>query len=171
MNGVANVTVDTNKHSVDVNYDDLLVTIPQMKNELDYRSYYVAYVNLTAEQANNLLQTESNLVTVDVREESEYCTNHISGAVLSSWTSEVFQNQYLSTLPTQGSILLVCKSGNRSSLAGNFLYYNSFSINNNVIIYNIKNGMDGWNYTSVPCPQNRDSILSPSIYLLLTGAV
>ncbi len=153
MNGVTSVSTDTTEHTVDVVYDDTLVTVPEMKTQLDSQYYYVSHVNLSALQAYNLLQTSSSIFTVDVRERSEYCAGYIPGAVLSPWNSEVFKNEYSSVLPTQGDVLLVCRSGNRSSLAADFLYDNYFSRTNDVIIYNIINGMDGWGYPTDVCPE------------------
>ncbi len=153
MNGVTSVSTNITDHTVDVVYDDELVTVPQMKNQLDSQYYYVSYVNLSAVQAYDLLQTSTSLLTVDVRESSEYCAGYIPGAVLSPWNSEVFKNVYSSILPTQGDILLVCRSGNRSSLAADFLYDNNFSRTNDVIIYNVQNGMDGWGYPTSVCPK------------------
>lgn len=153
MNGVTSVSTNITDHTVDVVYDDVLVTVVQMKNQLDSQYYYVSHVNLSAAQAYNLLQTSSSILTVDVRERSEYCTGFIPGAVLSPWTSEVFKNVYLSILPTAGDILLVCKTGNRSSLAADFLYENYYSRTKDVIIYSITNGMDGWAYSTDVCPK------------------
>lgn len=151
MDGISGVVTDTTLHSADVDYDNEEVTVSEMKNELDANHYYLAYVNLTASQAKDLIDTEPETVTVDVREENEYCGGHIPGAILSPWTSEVFQNEYLSILPQQGNIMLVCRSGNRSSLAGNFLYDHDFSRGGKVIIYSVKAGMNGWGYATETC--------------------
>ncbi len=177
MEGITTVVTDITLHTVDVDYDnDENVSVAEMKTALDTAHYYIAYVNLTGEQAKELIDTESGVVTVDVREESEYCDGHIPGALSSPWTSGVFQNEYTTKLPKQGTIVLVCRSGNRSASAGSYLYDYSFTRNNDVIVYNIKDGMNDWGYATETCspqvdlpiqPPVTSSVIQPWLYFLL----
>ena len=63
-----------------------------------------------------MIDTNPQLVVVDVREQSEYCTvplGHIPGALLYPWRSEVLQDRY-DELPTNGDILVYCGISARS---------------------------------------------------------
>ena len=40
------------------------------------------YMNITAEQAKRIMDTETDYVILDVRTQEEYCQGHIPGAVL-----------------------------------------------------------------------------------------
>jgi len=152
MNGVSNVSTNTTANSVDIDFDDSLVSVPEMKAELDGRYYYVAYVNISAQQAKTLMDAQPAAITVDVREKSEYCEGHIPEAVLSPWDSGHFQQNYQTTMPSNSTVILVCRSGNRSAQAADFIYDNYFSLARNGIVYNIQTGMNSWNYPVDKCP-------------------
>ena len=44
------------------------------------------YVNITAEEAKEIMDTEEGYVILDVREQDEYDAGHISGAILIPFT-------------------------------------------------------------------------------------
>ena len=89
-----------------------------------------AHTDVTPQEAKNMIDTNEQLIVVDVREEeSEYCDEdpipptppgHIADALNYPWTSGVFQERY-QELPVDGEILLVCRSGHRSNEAAEFL--------------------------------------------------
>ena len=78
------------------------------------------YVNITAEEAKEIMDTEEGYVILDVREQDEYDTGHISGAILIPYTQiEAKANEML---PDKDQLILVyCRSGRRSKIAAEAL--------------------------------------------------
>jgi len=94
-----------------------------------------------------MINTNEELIVVDVREEDEYCdiepptpsVPHIPGALNYPWWSNVLHTSY-SELPLDGDILVVCRSGGRSAYASDFLC-NDHDFTS---IYNMTGGMLAW---------------------------
>ena len=78
------------------------------------------YVNITAEEAKEIMDTEEGYVILDVREQDEYDAGHISGAILIPFTQiEAKANEML---PDKDQLILVyCRSGRRSKIAAEAL--------------------------------------------------
>ena len=78
------------------------------------------YVNITAEEAKEIMDTEEGYVILDVREQDEYDAGHISGAILIPYTQiEAKANEML---PDEDQLILVyCRSGRRSKIAAEAL--------------------------------------------------
>ena len=78
------------------------------------------YVNITSEEAKEIMDTEEGYVILDVREQDEYDAGHISGAILIPYTQiEVKANEML---PDKDQLILVyCRSGRRSKIAAEAL--------------------------------------------------
>ena len=78
------------------------------------------YVNITAEEAKQIMDTEEGYVILDVREQDEYDAGHISGAILIPYTQiEAKANEML---PDKDQLILVyCRSGRRSKIAAEAL--------------------------------------------------
>ena len=101
----------------------------------------------------------SNLVIVDVREESEYCEDdpdpltdpppgHISDALNYPWISGVLQDYY-DELPDDKPILVLSRVGGRSAAAADFLCnQEKFE---STPIYNMLGGMLAWEWETVFC--------------------
>ncbi len=114
-----------------------------------------AHTDVTPQEAKNMIDTNEQLIVVDVREEeSEYCNEdpilptppgHIAGALNYPWTSGVFQERY-QDLPLDGEILLVCHSGNRSNQAAEFLDSKGYQY-----VYDMAGGMKAWEWETVLC--------------------
>ena len=78
------------------------------------------YVNITAEEAKEIMDTEEGYVILDVREQDEYDAGHISGAILIPYTQiEAKANEMLTD--KDQLILVYCRSGRRSKLAAEAL--------------------------------------------------
>ena len=78
------------------------------------------YVNITAEEAKAIMDTEEGYVILDVREQDEYDAGHISGAILIPYTQiEAKANEMLTD--KDQLILVYCRSGRRSKLAAEAL--------------------------------------------------
>ena len=78
------------------------------------------YVNITAEEAKKLMDTQEGYIILDVRTQEEFDACHIPGAVLIPNT-EIAQRAELE-LPDKNQMLLIyCRSGNRSKQASEIL--------------------------------------------------
>ena len=88
-----------------------------------------AHTDVSVSQALDMVNTNPQLIVVDVREEgSEYCgpLGHIPAALNYPWSSGVLEDRY-DELPIDGEILVVCHSGGRSNSAANFLDAQGFT--------------------------------------------
>lgn len=78
------------------------------------------YLQITQEEAKRLMDTRTDLVILDVREQDEYDAGHIPGAVLMPYTRAA--ELASSMLPDKGQTILVyCRSGRRSKIAAETL--------------------------------------------------
>ena len=74
------------------------------------------YVNITAEEAKLLMDTETNYVILDVRTQSEFDEKHIPGAILLP-DYEVAERAEEVLKEKDQLILVYCRSGRRSKKA------------------------------------------------------
>jgi len=107
----------------------------------------LAYTVVTPQQAQQMIDTNSALTVVDVREVNEYCSanGHIPGALNYPWISGVLQKDY-AELALDAEILVVCQSGHRSALASEFLDSKSF-----LHVYSMEGGMSAWQGKTATC--------------------
>lgn len=79
-----------------------------------------SYEQITAEQAKELMDTETDVVIVDARTQEEYDAGHIEGAVLIP--EYEIKSRAASALPDKDQLILVyCRSGRRSKIASEAL--------------------------------------------------
>lgn len=79
-----------------------------------------AYMNITAEEAKKLMDTEQDYVLLDVRTREEYESGHIPGALLIPDTE--LEERAEKELTNKDQLILVyCRSGNRSKQASEVL--------------------------------------------------
>ena len=77
-------------------------------------------MQISAEEAKNLMDTETDYVILDVRTQEEYDQGHIPGAVVIPHTEIAARAE--EELPRKEQMLLVyCRSGNRSKQAARAL--------------------------------------------------
>ena len=80
----------------------------------------VTYMNITAEEAKRIMDTEEGYIILDVREQDEYDAGHIPGAILIPYTQiEEKANEMLTD--KEQLILVYCRSGRRSKIAAEVL--------------------------------------------------
>ena len=78
------------------------------------------YVQINAEEAKKLMDTEKGYILLDVRTPQEYESSHIPGAILIP-DNEV-EERAKRELPDKDQLILVyCRSGNRSKTASQIL--------------------------------------------------
>ena len=74
------------------------------------------YQQITAEEAANMMQSETDYIILDVRTAQEYESGHIPGAV--NLPNETIISEAIQQLPDKEQLILVyCRSGNRSKQA------------------------------------------------------
>lgn len=78
------------------------------------------YLNITAQEAKTLMDTEEGYIILDVRTQEEFDEGHIPGAVLLPDYEVEEKAQKILKDPDQ-LILVYCRSGRRSKLAAEIL--------------------------------------------------
>ncbi|MGD9140876.1 MAG: rhodanese-like domain-containing protein [bacterium] len=112
-----------------------------------------SHTDVTPAWVRAWMDTAGSGVIVDVREESEFCDstysppNHIPGAINMPWNSGYFLAHY-TELPADEDIIIVCRSGNRSNQAANFLDGLSYQL-----VYDMTGGMNAWLWETESCLQ------------------
>lgn len=78
------------------------------------------YVNITAEEAKQIMDTEEGYIILDARTQEEYDEGHIPGAIVISHEEITEKAEEVLTDKDQ-LILVYCRSGRRSKLAAEAL--------------------------------------------------
>jgi rhodanese-related sulfurtransferase len=110
-----------------------------------------AHTDLTPAEVRALLDAGANIVVLDVREVSEFCDStytppgHIPGAINMPWNSGYLQDHY-DELSQADSTIVVCRSGNRSNTAANFLEDVGF-----IHVFDMLGGMNAWLWETASC--------------------
>ena len=78
------------------------------------------YVNITAEEAKQIMDTEEGYIILDVRTQEEYDAGHVPGAILISHEEIAEKAEKVLTDKDQ-LILVYCRSGRRSKIAAEAL--------------------------------------------------
>ena len=78
------------------------------------------YMNITAEEAKKIMDTEEGYIILDVRTQEEYDAGHIPGAILIPNTEIEARAEEALTDKDQ-LILVYCRSGRRSKMAAEIL--------------------------------------------------
>ena len=78
------------------------------------------YVNITAEEAKRIIDSEEGYIILDVREQDEYDAGHIPEAILIPYTQIEEKAEEVLTDKDQ-LILVYCRSGRRSKIAAEAL--------------------------------------------------
>ena len=95
----------------------VLLTACSNKNENNQEA---AYMNITAEEAKQIMDTETGYIILDVRTQEEYDESHIPGAIVIPNTE--IETRAEQELTDKGQMILVyCRSGRRSKQAAEIL--------------------------------------------------
>lgn len=96
--------------------------------------------NISTEEAHQLIETNRDLVIIDVRTKQEFKAGHIPGSKsipVGEFASRINELKKYKDTP----ILVHCASGGRSPAAVRILLEHDFSN-----IYHMKQGLNGWKY-------------------------
>ncbi len=97
-------------NSTDANVNDNVIVEPNS-----------SYIQISAEQAKEIIDKQPDAVILDVREQHEYDEKHIVDAVLLP-LGTINEENVAKTIPSKESVVLVyCRSGNRSKTASTLL--------------------------------------------------
>ena len=99
----------------------------------------LGYLQIDAEQAKTLMDTETDYIILDVRTEEEYNEGHIPNAILIPNT-EIRERAERELTDQDQLILVYCRSGNRSKLAAAILVELGYT---NVVEFG---GINSWPY-------------------------
>jgi len=130
-----------------------IVTINTERTDLTLDAgiaWYVSnHLDLTSQEARDMVDGNRNLVILDVREASEFCggNGHIACAINYSWNSGDLE-EYYELLDVNDNIMVVCGSGYRSRHAAEFLDAQGFAS-----VYNMTGGMSVWEWDTVACDE------------------
>ena len=95
------------------------ITLKEPANRAENNQEAV-YVNITAEEAKQIMDSEEGYIILDVRTQEEYDQGHIPGAILIPDTEVEVTAEEVLTDKDQ-LILVYCRSGRRSKLASEIL--------------------------------------------------
>ena len=123
FSGCSNKSVETNKE----------VSTVQKK---------ASFSNITPEEAKKRLDSEKNIILLDVRTKEEYDTGHIKDASLMP-VDTIKEESVKNLLDKEAIIFVYCRSGSRSSSAANILIEQGYKN-----VYNL-GGINNWPYEVV----------------------
>ena len=75
-----------------------------------------AYMNITAQQAKEMMDSQDGYIILDTRTQAEYDESHIPGAILIPY-DEILEKAEARLTDKNQLILVYCRSGRRSKLA------------------------------------------------------
>ena len=95
----------------------LLLTACGQQNEVTQEA---VYMNITAQEAKELMDTQEGYIILDTRTQEEYDQGHIPGAILIPYDEVLEKAEGILTDKNQ-LILVYCRSGRRSKIAADDL--------------------------------------------------
>lgn len=97
------------------------------------------YTHITQQEAKHIMDTEQDIIILDVRNPEEYAESHIKGAV--NLPNPSITNREIAELPDKNQkILVYCLSGQRSRIAAKKLVFLGYT---NVLEFG---GINDWKY-------------------------
>ena len=102
-----------------------------------------SYGDISIEQARRLIESNPDLVIVDVRTPEEFATGYLEGAV--NLCVECDAQLLLDNLDPNDDILLYCRTGRRSANALGVLRENGYEK-----VYNMLGGITAWTNAGYP---------------------
>jgi rhodanese-related sulfurtransferase len=125
-----------------------------MKNNLKFFSltFFVAMIMVACNTSNNVLDVaqfeqmlaDPNVVLIDVRTPQEFAEGHIKGTLNIDFYGDNFESE-IHAINQSKTILVYCKSGNRSGKAASILAKNNFKI-----VYDLSGGISSWMASGKP---------------------
>lgn len=101
-------------------------------------------IEVSSEQALELIQKNNNIVVLDVRTSEEFESGHVKGAL----NIDIYQQDFyskISKLDKTKTYLIYCRTNRRSGNAVNFMIQNGFKS-----LYQMMDGFVGWSANKLP---------------------
>lgn len=95
--------------------------------------------NLNVEEVKSLLETNKEVVLIDVRTPDEYRQGHLENSTMIDFYGETFQND-IAKLDKEKEYVVYCRSGGRSGKAVNMMQEMGFAK-----VHNMSGGFLAWN--------------------------
>jgi len=102
------------------------------------------YTTIEPQDAQALINSHPEIIIIDVRTPEEFALGHLDKARLLNVQEPEFDNDILK-LPANGTYLVYCKAGDRSTQAISMMVYEGFSN-----IFNLNKGFDSWVEQDLP---------------------
>ena len=118
----------------------VLVTLSGCSSKKEVDS--ISFTKISGVQAKEMMDADSSVIVLDVRTEEEYNQGHIEGSILIPNT-EIDQRASEKLTDKDATILIYCRSGNRSSIAARILVNAGYT---NVYDFG---GINDWEYEIV----------------------
>ena len=103
-----------------------------------------SYVELSAKQFGQLIQSTPNIQLVDVRTEEEYRKSRLEHAVLIDINKPEFKQQAERTLRKDHPVAVYCRRGRRSAKAAAILAKAGYQVTS------LKGGIEAWQRNEMP---------------------
>jgi len=100
--------------------------------------------NVSAVDAYELMQSNADIIIIDVRTPDEFNMGHLENAINIDFYSDTFE-QDIDKLDKDKAYLIYCRSGKRSGKSHVIMDGLNFSE-----VYNVKGGMLSWNMAELP---------------------
>ena len=107
-----------------------------------------AHTDVNTTEALSMIESNDDLILVDVREFDEYCdpfVGHIPSALNYPSNSGVLERHY-EELPVDANILVYCRTGYRGNLAAEFLDSQGYTH-----VYDMLGGIQAWEWETISC--------------------
>ena len=108
-------------------------------NKEEEKTEIAGYHRISPEEAKQQIDTEPDLVLLDVRTPAEYQEKHIPGARLVP--NETISNQPIEGVPKNAKIHVYCRTGHRSEQAAKKLIAMGYEH-----VYDMAGGITSWPY-------------------------
>lgn len=105
-----------------------------------FKSKPMTYKNVSAEEFKELIDKQKKAVVIDVRSEGEAREGIIAGAKVINLMSPGFRSS-LDKIPKDSTLLMYCRSGNRSASACRMAAELGFTD-----VYNLQGGVMDWRF-------------------------
>lgn len=115
----------------------MLLAFMSKSNETFSETLKYAYKKISPDQAKILINNNTDLTLLDVRNEREFLNGHIPNAVLVPY--KLVRKNYSSLLEKEKKYLIYCDNGKKSEKVAKVLSNNGFSR-----IYVIAGGIENW---------------------------
>ena len=109
----------------------------------------LVYEDISADEALTLIQ-RGGFLLIDVREDAEFCSGHVPGALNYPWISGILETTYDNDFAVTTPLIVLCRTGVRSRAAADFLHEAGYRQ-----VYNVLGGIVSWEGEKETCGDGR----------------